>query len=1528
MTALAVGAIYSLNTTKEESVAPEAAALLSNSLSAECETPLFREISEISTHTDDARLVQYADLLSRCKAEINAQLKASNRVRLIDRQIEPFEGLINFETPHVHPIDLTPDQSTLLVVNTAAATLEVFTVSGESLTLRDTIPVGLDPVSVRARSNNEVWVVNQISDSVSIVDLQNGTVVRTLKTGNEPADVVFAGAPERAFVTASEVNQLNVFNLANLEAAPQVVRLDGEDPRALAVSNDGSTVYAAIFESSNDTFLNGSVIAQNDPKQDDNDVAIIDANNLGVSYQRSLMNMVMGIAVNPSSGQVSVVGTQSNNHIAREPNLNGIFVEVHMGNFAANGGSAGIVDLNPHLDYSSKSIAVNQRIQSIGDPRSIAFNADGSERYIVGMGSNNLIVSDVNGTRLGLVDVGAGPTGIVVNNDSGLGYVLNRFEGSVSVVDLAARTEVSETAYYDPTPARINEGRVFVFNTHISSGLGQASCGSCHVDVRADRLGWDLGDANGTTVSVPQGSNNTGAATGGNFNVSPLKGVMVTQTLQDIMEHPSLHWRGDKADLNGFNGTFTNLMGADAPMSQGAMDAMADYLATVWFPPNPYRGIDDSRPRTVTLPDGSTVTARASLNGLEGDNNNNNNCLRCHTGSMSGTRNAFANNEIGSHIMSPSLSGIYDKIGLEYGRAGFGFFHNGVADIKRASRFNVQENDSGLLAELLTLDGPTGPLRGGARRLVPHAGVGQQLTLNGSVSNTDRALLNTFISIASGSEHAALIAKARIQNNSRGFAFRSGQIFDADRAGETQTRDQLIALAESGTPVTFTLVAEGTERRLGLDLNNDGVLDGDALTGGNTAPELTVPSNQTGDKGAAVSLQLQASDSDGDPLSFSASSLPTGLSVNSETGLISGVLDAVGVFVVVIQVSDGTDEITEQFLWTVENFSGGINRVPNLEVPSNQLNAVGEFVSLQLVASDADGDSLGYSSMGLPSGLSVDAGTGLISGTLDQAGTHEVLVTVDDGSDTTSQRFNWVVSESDKSIAAGDNRAGTVARDEWHYYVLSVDDTVDRVRFDLSELSDDADLYIRQGSRPSGHVSNGGIFDGHSALGGTSNEVVELPNTGANSWYVGVHGWRGTRYTLNANSFDDTTGGGGGTGDGETTLIDGDGVAESVATGAWTYFKIQTTDNHSSLSFDLSGLQDDADLYVRAGARPSGHEGDGGVYDCGSFRGGTSAEHCTVDNTGATTWYVGVYGYRSSSFNLLASLVEGDTGGGGTGGNEDQLLTVGEAVSANVDLAAWHYYVVDVPVGDNKLSVSLSNLTADIDLYVRAGSRPSGSVDDNGVYDCGSFVGGTSSENCDLTVESGERYYIGVHGYRASSYSVLAQTSSDSINVTELSNGVTVNGTVAQGQWAYYKLDVVEPNNRLVADLVGLSADIDLYVREGQPPSGDASAGANADCQSVLGGTQAERCEVTSSGTQSWYVGVYGYQAGSFSLGVLSDKSAAQNRKNDMLSKGDVVKSADVSSNKVVTGSGGGGAVGGLWLMVGLVGLLRRKRLA
>ena len=159
---------------------------------------------------------------------------------------------LNFEVSHVHPIGLTPGGAKLLAVNTPDALLEVFSIDGSGKPVPATsIPVGLEPVTVVARNDSEAWVVNQLSDTVSIVDLTLGTTVRTLSVGNEPTDVVFARG--KAFVAVSHEDAVKVYNLTNLDAAPVVVKLFASKIRALAVSNDGNTVYAVAEDSGNQT---------------------------------------------------------------------------------------------------------------------------------------------------------------------------------------------------------------------------------------------------------------------------------------------------------------------------------------------------------------------------------------------------------------------------------------------------------------------------------------------------------------------------------------------------------------------------------------------------------------------------------------------------------------------------------------------------------------------------------------------------------------------------------------------------------------------------------------------------------------------------------------------------------------------------------------------------------------------------------------------------------------------------------------------------------------------------------------------------------------------------------------------------------------------------------------------------------------------------------------------------------------------------------------------------------------------------
>jgi len=138
------------------------------------------------------------------------------RVTTSRAQNPPFK---NFESPQVHPLALTLDSTRLLAVNSPENRLSVFHLAGSVLQLIAEIPVGLEPVSVIARNDNEAWVVNWLSDSVSVVNLSTFNVTRTIDVGDEPTDVLFAGSQkEFAFVCVSGLNQVKVIDPDNAGA--------------------------------------------------------------------------------------------------------------------------------------------------------------------------------------------------------------------------------------------------------------------------------------------------------------------------------------------------------------------------------------------------------------------------------------------------------------------------------------------------------------------------------------------------------------------------------------------------------------------------------------------------------------------------------------------------------------------------------------------------------------------------------------------------------------------------------------------------------------------------------------------------------------------------------------------------------------------------------------------------------------------------------------------------------------------------------------------------------------------------------------------------------------------------------------------------------------------------------------------------------------------------------------------------------------------------------------------------------------
>ena len=106
------------------------------------------------------------------------------------------------------------------------------------------VPVGLEPVSVNCLNDSVAWVVNHLSDDVSVVNLNTLHVQATLRVGDEPGDVVFANG--HAYVSVGGEDAVKVYDPGTLELQA-TIPINGRMPRALARRADGSNVYVASF---------------------------------------------------------------------------------------------------------------------------------------------------------------------------------------------------------------------------------------------------------------------------------------------------------------------------------------------------------------------------------------------------------------------------------------------------------------------------------------------------------------------------------------------------------------------------------------------------------------------------------------------------------------------------------------------------------------------------------------------------------------------------------------------------------------------------------------------------------------------------------------------------------------------------------------------------------------------------------------------------------------------------------------------------------------------------------------------------------------------------------------------------------------------------------------------------------------------------------------------------------------------------------------------------------------------------------
>ncbi|WHT17465.1 S8 family serine peptidase [Crossiella sp. CA-258035] len=180
-------------------------------------------------------------------------------------------------------------------------------------------------------------------------------------------------------------------------------------------------------------------------------------------------------------------------------------------------------------------------------------------------------------------------------------------------------------------------------------------------------------------------------------------------------------------------------------------------------------------------------------------------------------------------------------------------------------------------------------------------------------------------------------------------------------------------------------------------------------TGTPSPVSVTSPGDQTGKVGQAASVQVKATDAGGKSLTYAASGLPAGLTINATSGLISGTPTTAGTSSVTVTVTNADGKTgTAKFSWTITTDGGG--GTVTVTKPGDQWGFVNWAISpLQVNGSSTAGGSLTYTAAGLPPGLSISS-AGRITGTPTKAGTYTVTVTgTDAGGAKGTTSFGWRV---------------------------------------------------------------------------------------------------------------------------------------------------------------------------------------------------------------------------------------------------------------------------------------------------------------------------------------------------------------------------------------------------------------------------------------------------------------------------------------------------------------------------------------
>ncbi len=344
-----------------------------------------------------------------------------------------------------------------------------------------------------------------------------------------------------------------------------------------------------------------------------------------------------------------------------------------------------------------------------------------------------------------------------------------------------------------------------------------------------------------------------------------------------------------------------------------------------------------------------------------------------------------------------------------------------------------------------------------------------------------------------------------------------------------------------------------------------------ALTVNVAPPVITSSGTASGSVGTAFSYQIAATNS---PTSFGASGLPAGLAVNTASGLISGTPTGAAISTVTLSATNSGGTGSASLILTVT----APLAIPVITSNGTASATVGTPFSYQISATNSP---TSFGATGLPSGLTVNTTSGLISGTPTAAGTSSVTLSATNSGGAGSASLNLTVAAGPPVITSSDSVGGTLGV----AFAYQITATNSPTSFGASGL-------------PAGLAVNttSGLISGTPTAAGTSTVTLSATN-------------------------------GGGTGTSPLTLtvavaspvITSSGTASGTVGTAFSY---QITATNSPSSFGASGLPGGLAVNTASGlisGTPTGAAGTSSVTLKATNSGGTGSAPLTLTINGGGT---------------------------------------------------------------------------------------------------------------------------------------------------------------------------------------------------------------------------------------------------------------------------------------------------------------------